>query len=158
MAGRAAYTVRISPKHDGGLLGAGEFAWDAIRGVPLRLAVYARGYSSPVLALKATDISYGPVSPGVFNISPPANAKVVQVQSPLGAAAAVTMSRPGAKLRHHPDVSGVAAVARRLSFPLRAPAKLVGLPRRSVDLLDWGGTPAALGGIARRPHRQYRCP
>ena len=37
VAGQAAYTIRISPKHDGGLLGAGALAWDAVRGVPLRI-------------------------------------------------------------------------------------------------------------------------
>ena len=42
-AGQPAYTVRIAPKHDGGLLGAAELAWDAARGVPLRVAVYAAG-------------------------------------------------------------------------------------------------------------------
>ena len=39
VAGQAAYTVRVSPKHDGGLLGAGALAWDALKGVPLRVAV-----------------------------------------------------------------------------------------------------------------------
>jgi outer membrane lipoprotein-sorting protein len=147
VAGRPAYTVRVSPKHDGGLLGAGELAWDAVRGVPLRFAVYARGDSTPVLELKASDISYGAVNQSVFNISPPANAKVVQVKTPA--------SGKEARRGKHREVSGVAAVARRLSFPLRAPEKLVGLPRRSVSLLDWGGTPAALvaygenlGGVA----------
>ena len=57
VAGQAAYTIRVSPKHDGGLLGAGELAWDAARGLPLRVAVYARGDTAPVLELKATDIS-----------------------------------------------------------------------------------------------------
>jgi hypothetical protein len=49
----------------------------------------------------------------------------------------------------------VAAVARRLPFKLVAPSKLVGLPRKNVQLLDWGGEPATivsygqnLGGIA----------
>src|SRR5262249_31603984 len=132
VAGHPAYTVRVTPKHDGGLLGAGEFAWDAIRGVPLRVAVYARGDSTPVLELKATDISYGAVDNSVFNISPPANAKVVQVKTPSGAA---MEARAGAKYRRHREISGAAAVARHLSFPLRAPSKLVGLPRRSVSLL-----------------------
>src|SRR5439155_21831834 len=35
VAGRPAYTVRIAPKHAGGLLGGAELAWDAERGVPL---------------------------------------------------------------------------------------------------------------------------
>jgi hypothetical protein len=49
----------------------------------------------------------------------------------------------------------VRAVAGKLPFKLDAPSSLVGLKRRSVTLLDWKGTPAALvaygqnlGGIA----------
>src|SRR6266487_1610464 len=59
VAGRPAYTVRISPRHDGGLLGGAEVAWDAKHGVPLRAAVYASGSSDPVLELEATDVSFG---------------------------------------------------------------------------------------------------
>ena len=51
VAHHAAYTLRVSPKHDGGLLGAAEVAWDAARGVPLRFAIYARGDSSPSSAI-----------------------------------------------------------------------------------------------------------
>lgn len=155
VAGHAAYTVRVSPKHDGGLLGAAELAWDASRGVPLRIAVYARTSSSPVLELKATDISYGRVAASNFTISPPSGATVVRVATPSGhSATAADRERAGHGARHA-QVSGVAAVARHLSFPLLAPSTLVGLPRQSVTLLDWGGTPAALvsygqnlGGIA----------
>ena len=151
VAGHAAYTVRVSPKHDGGLLGATEMAWDAVRGIPLRFAIYARGDSSPVLELKATDISYGSVPVSDFSAAPPPNAKVVRVQTP--AAAAHKLTRHDARRRQ--VVSGAAAVARRLSFRLDAPRTLVGLQRRSVTLLDWKGSPAALvtygqnlGGIA----------
>ncbi len=42
VAGQPAYTVRVSPKHDGGLLGSAELAGDAARGVPLRFAVFTR--------------------------------------------------------------------------------------------------------------------
>ncbi len=160
VAGQAAYTVRISPKHDGGLLGAGELAWDSLRGVPLRIAVYARNASSPVLELKATDISYGPVPASAFAVSPPSGAKIVKVAVPAGAHGAGASDHgaafgPGEKGRHHAKISGVAAVARALPFKLTAPSTLVGLPRRSVTLLDWGGSPAALvsyganlGGVA----------
>jgi len=154
VAGQPTYTVRVSPRHDGGLLGAAELAWDAVRGVPLRIAVYARGNSSPVLELKATDISYGRVSSGVFRISPPRGAKVVKV-STTSAAADHTQSRLRRQAKGHADVSGVSAVQRHLPFTLAAPARLVGLPRQSVTLLDWQGHPAALvtygqnlGGIA----------
>jgi outer membrane lipoprotein-sorting protein len=157
VAGQAAYTVRISPKHDGGLLGAGELAWDAARGVPLRIAVYAQHDSTPVLELKATNITYGAVSPSVFAISPPAGSKVVRVSTPAGDHGASAADRRGGKGRHqrHADLTGAAAVARQLPFKLVAPTKLVGLPRRSVTLLDWAGRPAALvsygqnlGGVA----------
>src|SRR4051812_34801917 len=66
IAGRPAYTVRITPKRDAGLLGAAELAWDATTGVPLRAAVFAKGDTSPVLELKATDISYGRVAASTF--------------------------------------------------------------------------------------------
>jgi outer membrane lipoprotein-sorting protein len=151
VAGRPAYTVSISPKHDGGLLGSAQLAWDAIRGVPLRIAIYARGDSNPVLELKVTDISYGPVPASDFNAGVPAGAKVVRISTPAAAAKDLARARNG-KYR---QVEGLQAVASHLAFPLVAPSTLVGLPRRSVMLLDWGGSPAALvtygqnlGGIA----------
>jgi len=154
VAGRAAYTVRVSPKHSGGLLGDVQLAWDALRGVPLRIAVYARGDSTPVLELKATNISYGAVSASDFAIKPPAGAKVVQISAPSSGASSAG-SVHGKSGHQAVAVTGVAAVAHHLSFPLVAPAKLVGVPRQSVTLLDWGGSPAALvtygqnlGGIA----------
>src|SRR6202034_4223131 len=61
VAGRAAYRVSVSPKHDGGLLGSAQLAWDATMGVPLQFAIYARGNPSPVVELEATRISYGAI-------------------------------------------------------------------------------------------------
>ncbi len=81
-AGEPSYTVRTSPKRNGGLLGALALAWDANNGAPLRAAVYARGSSSPVLELKATDISFGPVDPSVFDVSPPTGARPQNVAPP----------------------------------------------------------------------------
>lgn len=155
VAGHSAYTVRISPKHDGGLLGAGELAWDAIKGVPLRVAVYAQNDSSPVLELKATDISYGKVDPSVFNVAPPSGAKVVKVDTSKARTGAMARAAKAKRNHNHRDVTGASAVAKRLPFALVAPKQLVGLPRRDVTLLSWGGHPAALvsygqnlGGIA----------
>jgi outer membrane lipoprotein-sorting protein len=154
VAGRPAYTVRISPQHDGGLLGAAAVAWDAVRGVPLRVAVYARGDSSPVLELRATDISYGAVPASNFPASPPAGAKLVKVATP--AAPSGQHSAAGARAdRHRTEITGAATVARHVPFTLVAPHSLVGLKQRSVTLLDWNHSPAALvaygqgvGGIA----------
>jgi outer membrane lipoprotein-sorting protein len=82
IAGQAAYTVRVSPKETGSLLGAGELSWDATNGVPLRAAIYSSTSSSPALELAATSISYGPVEASVFEFTPPANAKVEEVTLP----------------------------------------------------------------------------
>jgi outer membrane lipoprotein-sorting protein len=157
VAGQPTYSVQVSPLHDGGLLGSAQVAWDAVRGVPLQFAVYAQGDSTPVLELTATDISYGTIKASDFAVSPPAGAKVVNVTVPSGTAA--NAKRAHGKLarakRHVASVTGAAAVAGRVHFALVDPATLVGLPRRSVRLLDWSGSPAALvaygqnlGGIA----------
>jgi outer membrane lipoprotein-sorting protein len=79
VAGQAAYTVRVSPKETGSLLGGAELSWDAIHGVPLRAAVYSTESLSSVFELAATSISYGPIEPSVFQFTPPANATVKEV-------------------------------------------------------------------------------
>src|SRR5207244_4113511 len=86
VAGQPGYKVVVSPKHDGGLLGDVQLAWDAAHGVPLGVAIYARGNPTPVLELKATDISYGPVSSSDLSIKAPAGAKTVQISPTSGAA------------------------------------------------------------------------
>jgi outer membrane lipoprotein-sorting protein len=165
VAGQAAYSVSVSPKHDGGLLGSAQLAWDAARGIPLDFAVFARGNPTPVLELKATNISYGPVAASDFSVTPPAGSKVVKISTPPAAsgatranatkANATKANATKANAKRHADVSGVAAVAARVPFSFSPPATLAGLPRKTVSLLDWGGKPAALvaygqglGGIA----------
>jgi hypothetical protein len=135
VANQPAYTVTVSPKHDGGLLGSARLAFDAARGVPLRLAIYAQGSSTPALALAATNISYGAIPASDVDISPPAGAKVVD----LGSAASRHDSggTPGAT----PQVAGLAAVQAAVDFPVAAPDTLVGLPRQDVRLV---GKDAAL--------------
>ena len=136
IAGRPVYSVRMSPRHDGGLLGGLQLAWDAQRGVPLKIAVYSRGDSSPVLALTATDVHYGPIAAGDLTVTPPASVKVTQVELPSSHA-------PGHR-QGGSSVTGPAAVARRLPFPLAAPDSLAGLPRQTVRLVTAGDQRAAL--------------
>jgi outer membrane lipoprotein-sorting protein len=149
VAGRPAYTVRITPKQDGGLVGGAELAWDAVHGTPLRMAVYAAGDSSPVLELKATDISYGPVPASVFDITPPAGTKVTDL-SPPGGGSTGSAERGGAA-----PVSGLDAVRQQAGFPLAAPDLLAGMRRGEVRLIRSGKDAGALltygqglGGIA----------
>jgi hypothetical protein len=123
-AGRPSYTVRISPKDDGGLLGAAEVAWDAQRGVPLRAAVYAQGSSDPVLEVAATKIAYGPVAASDLAGTAHPDARTVEIDpDELRADTAAT------------GVTGVDAVQKRLDFRLSAPDELAGLKRKRVELV-----------------------
>jgi outer membrane lipoprotein-sorting protein len=140
-AGQPTYTVKISPRDDGGLLGAAELAWDAVRGAPLRAAVYAQGQSEPVLQLEATDVSYDAVPDSAVTITPPAGATINDF-SPKHAGAAGKEHAHGSG--HGAEVQGVDAVQHKLGFQLSAPAKLAGLPRRDVRLVALGDEQGAL--------------
>src|SRR5262249_57006959 len=127
VAGQPTYTVRVEPKENGGLVGGAELAWDAVHGTPLRVAVYAKGDSAPVIELKATDISYGPVDSSVFDVNPPADAKVVGL-SPSG-------SGSGGGADSEP-VTGLGAVQGQIGFPLTAPDAVAGLQRNAIQLVQ----------------------
>jgi outer membrane lipoprotein-sorting protein len=143
VAGQPTYTLHVAPKHDGGLLGGAQVAWDAGNGIPLRAAIYSSASSSPVLQLEATDVSFEAVSASVFEISPPQGAKVVDL-SPSSEAGGEPSSKVGAE-----------AVQQGLGFPLVAPSSLAGLPQGEVRSIEIDGKTAALvtygkglGGIA----------
>lgn len=160
MAGQPAYKIKITPKHDGGLLGSVQLAWDASRGIPLGIAIYSNSSSTPVLELKATSISYGAVKSHVFAIKAPAGAHVVSIGSLGGgasAAGAMHAHKAGKGKAGKADAQATtpAQVQAKLPFTLAAPGTLVGLNRQSVSALNWSGSPAALvtygqglGGIA----------
>jgi len=133
-----AYTVTVSPKHDGGLLGSAELAFDAARGIPLRVAIYAQGSSSPALALEATHVTYGAVASSAVDVTPPAGAKVVDLSS-----AASRTDQGGADQSTH--VTGLDAVQAAVDFPLAAPDTLVGLPRQDVGLAGKGAAVVVYG-------------
>jgi outer membrane lipoprotein-sorting protein len=132
-ADRPSYTVRIAPKDDGGLLGAAQLAWDAVKGVPLRAAVYAQGQDEPVLELAATDVSYGPIAASTLSARLPQATRVVELDPP-------STDHSGRPTR----VRGAAAVQKQLSFQLSAPKALAGLPRTSVRLVRVGDRAGAL--------------
>lgn len=133
VGGQPAYDVRVTPKTSAGLLGAVEVAWDATHGVPLELAVYARGSSSPVLTLRATKVSFGAVPLGDVAVSPPAGAHVVDMPTTTG----IGGQRPTA-------VTGLAAVQAAVPFKLAAPATLGALPRSEVRLVGRSDSKGAL--------------
>lgn len=82
VAGQAAYTMRVSPRENGGEIGGAELSWDATTGVPLRAAIYSTSSAAPVIELAATEISYGPVESSAIDFTPPANAKLEEVTLP----------------------------------------------------------------------------
>jgi outer membrane lipoprotein-sorting protein len=135
VAGQPAYGVTASPSHDGGLLGSLALAWDAARGVPLQASVYAQGSDSPVLDFTVTDISYGSVASSDVDVSPPADAKIVDLN----------VGSQGDSGTSTPPVTGLAAVQAAAGFPVVAPDTLVGLPRQDVRLVG-GDTVIVLYG------------
>ena len=114
-AGRPTYTVRIAPKDDGGLLGAGELAWDAVKGVPLRAAVYAQDAAEPVLELAATDVSFGRVPTATCG-SPCRPARRRSTSTRRRAATAASRARPRSRASRPSSASS----ASELSAPRRA--------------------------------------
>jgi outer membrane lipoprotein-sorting protein len=149
VAGQPAYAVRISPSANGGLVGGAELAWDADHGVPLRLAVYSTQSATPVLELTATEVSYGEVPSSVFAFTPPADAKVTEIEPPYAHA------RGGAANRTAAHEQGLAAVQAAVPFTLDAPPTLAGMARSEVRGAQLNGHAAALitygeglGGVA----------
>ncbi len=112
IAGRAAYTVRVSPRESGSLIGGAELSWDAANGVPLRAAIYSSTSSSPTIELAATSISYGPVAASVFEFTPPSNAKIEEIVLPRQDGSSADSSPPSG---NHPHVTtsgqGITSVA-----------------------------------------------
>ena len=117
-------------------------AWDAAHGVPLRVAIYAQGASSPVLALEATDISYGPVPSANVDVSVPAGAK----KSSLGSSALGQKPSKQERTKDHagPKASGLPAVKAAAGFNVVAPDTLVGLPRKTAQLVGGQGSKTVL--------------
>jgi hypothetical protein len=139
VAGQKAYTVRLAPRHNGGMFGNFELAWDAARGVPLHFAIYPRGSSTAAISITVTHIHYGPVAASRLALTPPAGTKIVHVHNPSDTA------RKDAKTAHaSQSVTGAAAVSKAVGFQIAAPAKLAGFAQGEVRSVNIGKSPAAL--------------
>lgn len=139
IAGRPAYTVRIEPKDRSGLVAGAELAWDAANGAPLRIALYAKGSGDPVLAIDATDVSFGPVSPSVFDLSPPSDAKVTDLTADLKRLSARAKAGKDREAKSWPKpTTGLAQVQAALPFTIAAPTEAGSLARSEVMLVGKG--------------------
>lgn len=141
VAGREAYAVHVSPKHNGGLFGEFDLAWDAARGIPLRFAIYPRGSSTAAISITVTHIHYGPVAAAALAVNPPAGTKIVRVHRPSQSAQSADAKRAHV---HTAPVTGVAAVSKAVGFSVAAPSALAGLPQGEVRSVDLGSHRAAL--------------
>ncbi|MCW3019593.1 MAG: outer rane lipoprotein carrier protein LolA [Solirubrobacterales bacterium] len=137
VAGQPAYTVRVSPKEGGSLLGGAELSWDASNGVPLRAAIYSSTSSSPVIELAASEVSFGPVESSVFAITPPANAKVQEITFSEGhheGASKQASAGEKPKVTTHGHGLGTIAVLESKSDGATGTSKsLEGLPKVTID-------------------------
>jgi outer membrane lipoprotein-sorting protein len=154
VAGQAAYTVRVSPRENGGLIGGAELSWDAVHGAPLRAAVYSTTSASPVIELAATEISYGPVASSTLDFTPPANAKIEEVTLPTknGSETSSSSTSGGSKPHVTTHGQGLAAIALAES-PVKPGEKsstgsqLEGLPKVSINGASASELPTALGTV-----------
>lgn len=96
VAGQAAYTLVLSPKDSGSLIGQVAVAIDAENNVPLQVQLYARGASTPAVSVGFTAVSFTRPSAADLSFTPSATAKITTVNS-----------KPGANAGAVPDVATV---------------------------------------------------
>jgi outer membrane lipoprotein-sorting protein len=140
VAGQPAYTVRVSPREGGSLLGGAELSWDATHGVPLRFAVYSTQSSAPVIELAATEISYGAVESSALDFSPPADAKIQEVKPPTKSSSSSAGSASGDESKPHVSThgNGISSIV-LLEKPVKAgsdsslPSQFQELPKVDVN-------------------------
>jgi outer membrane lipoprotein-sorting protein len=155
VAEQPTYTVRVSPKEGGSLIGGAELSWDANHGVPLRAALYSSTSSSPVIELTATgEVSYAPVAGSVFEFTPPQGVKIHDVKLPEKSAS--TGSNQPADNSSHPKVtqrgtgisSVVVAEGTHTSAGQQPSSTLPeGLPRVKINGVTATELPTALGTL-----------
>jgi outer membrane lipoprotein-sorting protein len=85
VAGQAAYTLVLSPRESGSLIGQVSIAIDAKNNVPLQVQLYARGASTPAISVGFTKVSFTRPSAADLSFTPSATQKVTTVNSKPGA-------------------------------------------------------------------------
>lgn len=137
VGGQPAYTVRVSPKEGGSLLGGAELSFDADNGAPLRAAVYSTASGSPVLELAASEVSFGPVEGSVFAFTPPPNAKIDEVtfshgHQSNGGGGSGEGEKPKLTTHGH-GPSTIAVLEAKTKGGKEAGASLEGLPKVTIN-------------------------
>lgn len=81
VAGRDCYVLLITPHSDGTTVGSVRVAVDAATGVPLSVAIYPVGSSSPAIQAQFETVSFA-ADPSELRFTPPPGAKVVEEVAP----------------------------------------------------------------------------
>ncbi len=134
VAGQPSYTVRIQPRHNGGLFGTLALAFDANHPVPLRIALYPKGSGTPAIELVATKIHFGAVPASDLRVAP-AGATVHVVHLPSRSEIRKTVEKSGAA---------------KSNVVLRPTQKsLAGMKLSKVHSFSFSGKPAVLLAYGR---------
>jgi len=80
VAGREVYLLRMTPVADDTALGAVQASIDGETMMPLRLEVFARSGGAAVLQFGFDSVSYDPIDAALYDLTPPAGAKVTTKQ------------------------------------------------------------------------------
>jgi outer membrane lipoprotein-sorting protein len=152
VASQAAYTVRVAPRENGGLIASAEVSWDAAHGNPLRAAVYSTNSSAPVIELAATEISYGAPDSSALEFTPPANAKVQDVTLPQPSATGGSSTTNESKPHVTVHGKGLGAIVLAES-PVKSgsseslPSQLEGLQKVDINGTKASELPTQLGTL-----------
>ncbi|TDP99915.1 MULTISPECIES: LolA family protein [unclassified Leifsonia] len=84
VAGRDAYDLVLTPRTEATLIGTVSIAVDGKTGIPLKVAVTARGASAPAFEAGFTAFSDQRPDAGVFSFTPPKGASVSEQKLPTG--------------------------------------------------------------------------
>ena len=76
VAGRAAYELRLTPRDADTLVGSVVLSVDAETGLPLAVAVTAKGGSDPAFSVRFSEIDFDAPDAGLFDFAPPSGVTV----------------------------------------------------------------------------------
>jgi hypothetical protein len=133
VAGRAAYNLVLTPKSDATLVESIAISVDGATGLPLGVAVRARGQSEPAFSVAFTSLNLDTPDSSVFTFTPPPGATVKEIPLPDHKAGTATPPADSAqaKAAKRPAVTGTG-----WESVLEFPAGTIALP---------GGTPPQAG-------------
>jgi outer membrane lipoprotein-sorting protein len=78
VAGRATYTLRLTPTSTATKIGRVDVSIDAETRLPLRVQVFPRGSAAPAIEAGFSSVDFGPIDPSMFTFAPPPGATVKQ--------------------------------------------------------------------------------